>query len=190
MYCDRAAALGITNHVGIGKVRHLRTEGLLVQEVRVSGRIAYRKVLGEKTPADFLTKHLGAEVISRHVDTPNKIWIDGRAVSAPTLDSIVSYVQTWIEDCAYVDEDSVSVECDAHVSEVEKEQRSEHNRVRFAELVTVRPIPAVGKGKTTRVRDASAVGAKLNLERKADIVNIDRHVVNGQAKEQIACICG
>ena len=50
MYCDSAAALGITNRAGIGKVRHLRTQGLWVQEVRASGLIVYRKVLGEKTP--------------------------------------------------------------------------------------------------------------------------------------------
>ena len=65
-----------------------------MQEVRVSGRIAYRKVLGEKNPADLLTKHLGAEVIAQHVDTLNKIWVEGRAESAPTLDSVESYIQT------------------------------------------------------------------------------------------------
>ena len=60
MYCDSAAALGITNRAGIGKVHHLRTQGLWVQDVRASGRIACRKVLGEKNPAHLLTKHLGA----------------------------------------------------------------------------------------------------------------------------------
>ena len=39
MYCDSAAALGITDRAGIGKVRHLRTQGLWVQEARVSGII-------------------------------------------------------------------------------------------------------------------------------------------------------
>ena len=51
LYCDSAAALGIAQRAGIGKVRHLRTQGLWVQEVRVSGRIVYKKVLGEKNPA-------------------------------------------------------------------------------------------------------------------------------------------
>jgi hypothetical protein len=90
VYCDSAAALGITNRAGIGKVRHLRTQGPWVQEVRVSGRIAYRKVLGEKNPADLLTKHPGAEVIARHLDTLNVVWIEGRAESAPTLVSVES----------------------------------------------------------------------------------------------------
>ena len=50
------------------------------------------EVLGEKNPADLLTKHFGAEVISRHVDTLNMVWIEGRAESAPTLDSTESYI--------------------------------------------------------------------------------------------------
>ena len=94
MYCDSVAALGITNRAGIVKVRHLRNQVLWVKEVRVSGRIAYRKVLGEKNPADLLTKHFGVEVISHHADTLNMTWIEGRAESAPALDSIDSYVQT------------------------------------------------------------------------------------------------
>ena len=65
----------------------------------------------------------------RHVDTLNMIWIEGRAERAPTLDSIESYVQTWIEDCAYVDEDSDNGECDADINEVEKEQKGERKNV-------------------------------------------------------------
>ena len=39
LYCDSAAALGIAQRAGMGKVRHLRTQGLWVEEVRISGRI-------------------------------------------------------------------------------------------------------------------------------------------------------
>ena len=38
LYCDSSAALGISQRAGIGKVRHLRTQGLWVQEVRIPGR--------------------------------------------------------------------------------------------------------------------------------------------------------
>ena len=55
LYCDSAAALGISQRAGIGKVRHLRTQGLWVQEVRIFGRIQYKQNLGEKNPADLLT---------------------------------------------------------------------------------------------------------------------------------------
>ena len=56
LYTDSSAALGIAKRAGIGKVRHLRTQGLWIQEIRCSGRITYKKVLGEKNPADLLTK--------------------------------------------------------------------------------------------------------------------------------------
>ena len=56
LYCDSAAALGIAQRAGIGKVRHLRTHGLWVQEVRICGRVAYRTFFGEKNPADLMTK--------------------------------------------------------------------------------------------------------------------------------------
>ena len=55
---DSSAALGISQRAGIGKVRHLRTQGLWVQECRVMGRLSYRKVLGAKNPADLLTKRV------------------------------------------------------------------------------------------------------------------------------------
>ena len=55
VYVDSSAALGISQRCGIGKVRHLRRQGLWVQEARHTGRLAYRKVLGTKNPADVLT---------------------------------------------------------------------------------------------------------------------------------------
>ena len=47
LYRDSAAALGIAQRAGIGKVRHLRTKGLWVQEVRISGRIEPRRLANE-----------------------------------------------------------------------------------------------------------------------------------------------
>ena len=193
MYCDSAAALGITNRAGIGKVRHLRTQGLWVQEVRVSGRIAYKKVLGEKNPADLLTKHLGAEVIARHVDTLNMNWIEGRAESAPTLDSIESYLQTWFEDGTYHDDDADynhDYDYDPSINELKKEVESERRKVRFAELVTVRPIPAVGKCKATPARGAGKSGTVWHSERSAGNLEFDQRAENGQAGNPAECNCG
>ena len=60
--CYSEAALGIAQRAGIDKVCHLRTQGLLVQELRLSGRIIYCKFLRNKKPADLLTKHMPAEL--------------------------------------------------------------------------------------------------------------------------------
>ena len=41
VYVDSSAALGISQRCGMSKVRHIRTQGLWVQEARLTGRLAY-----------------------------------------------------------------------------------------------------------------------------------------------------
>ena len=91
--CDSSAALGIAQRAGIGTVRHLRLQGLWVQEMRVGSRIQYRKVLGSKNPAVLMTKHMTAELAKQHLTTLNMKLEGGSAESAPTLDSVESFVQ-------------------------------------------------------------------------------------------------
>ena len=136
MFCDSSAALGISQRAGIGKVRHLRTQGLWVQEVRVSGRIAYKKVLGEKNPADLMTKHMGVDLAQRHLETLNMKMIGGRSEAAPTIDSIV---HGW-----FVDTDGNA--CDSNV---------ERKKTRFLEIVELHYIPAIGMGRRTPTRGSS-----------------------------------
>ena len=123
LYCDSSAALGIAHRAGIGKVRHLRTQGLWVQEVRKSGRVKYKKVLGAKNPADLLTKYMISELSRQHLETMSVSLKGGRAETAPTLDSMVVG--------SYEDE----------------AEESQEPRVRFNEKVQVRHIPMIGKGR-------------------------------------------
>ena len=152
LYCDSSAALGIAQRAGIGKVRHLRTQGLWVQEVRVSGRIVYRKVLGAKNPADLMTKHMPAELSGQHVKTLNMRLVEGRAESAPTLDSVESLVQGWYEDI--IDpEGSEHVDKD-HEGEVESQEempRRPRSMVTStcSEAPGVEPNPAVKRLDTS-----------------------------------------
>ena len=132
LYCDSSAALGIAQRAGIGKVRHLRTQGLWVQEVRVAGRIIYKKVLGSKNPADLLTKHMTAELSQQHLTTLNQVTVGGRAESAPTLNSVESLVQSWVEGGAEWAEKITTVE----------NAESRAKKVRFCSEVRFRAIPA------------------------------------------------
>ena len=52
---DSAAAIGICNRTGIGRVRHLAVGQLWIQERLRSGGLTLRKVLGSENPADPLT---------------------------------------------------------------------------------------------------------------------------------------
>ena len=94
VYADSSAALGITQRIGIGKVRHLRTQGLWVQETRISGRLAYHKVLGTKNPADVLTEHVLGELLERHLETLGAEMRGGRSELAPKLMSLAT---SWVQ---------------------------------------------------------------------------------------------
>ena len=142
LYCDSSAALGIAQRAGIGKVRHLRTQGLWVQEVRVAGRITYKKVLGSKNPADLLTKHMTAELSQQHLTTLNQVTVGGRAESAPTLSSVESFVQSWVEGGAEWAEKIATGE------DAEPRPR----KVRFCSEVRFRAIPSVGRARPTPPR--------------------------------------
>ena len=57
-WTDSSAALGIATRSGLGKLRHLETHTLWVQEKVRTGAIIVRKVRGDVNPADLFTKHL------------------------------------------------------------------------------------------------------------------------------------
>ena len=56
LWVDSPAAKSIASRTGLGRVRHLEVRFLWLQEVVRKGRIALRKIPGEKNPADILTK--------------------------------------------------------------------------------------------------------------------------------------
>ena len=125
IYTDSSAALGISQRSGLGKVRHLRTQGLWVQEARQTGRLAYRKVMGSMNPADVLTKHVPAEVLQKHIGALGVEARGGRANTAPELNSLEA----------------------VRLRRLEKNEK----RVRFAEKVLFKGIPAEGLGKPCRL---------------------------------------
>ena len=125
IYTDSSAALGISQRSGLGKVRHLRTQGLWVQEARQTGRLAYRKVLGSMNPADVLTKHVPAEVLHKHIGALGVEARGGRANTAPELNSLEA----------------------VRLRRLDKNEK----RVRFAEKVLFKGIPAEGLGKPCRL---------------------------------------
>ena len=137
LYADSSAALGIAKRAGIGKVRHLRTQSLWIQEVRVSGRIVYKKVLGEKNPADLLTKYMTADLSLRHLTTIAARFAEGRAESAPEIDTVEDATGARAIDGGSGGSSDVT-------SWV---RRIVDQNVRFCESVSVRPIPAEGLGR-------------------------------------------
>ena len=56
VWTDSSAAKAITARTGMGKMRHIETQYLWVQQVVQKGLVKIRKVPGELNPADILTK--------------------------------------------------------------------------------------------------------------------------------------
>ena len=82
LYADSSAAIGICRRSGIGKVRHLATGQLWIQERIKMGDMKLYKIPGYYNPADLLTKHQTKELIIRHLWAMGVELREGRAESA------------------------------------------------------------------------------------------------------------
>ena len=86
VWTDSSAAVRICGRSGLGKLRHVQTHTLWVQERVRSGAIELRKVSGLVNPADLFTKHLNSrDRINQLVELFNCEYRDGRATTAPEL---------------------------------------------------------------------------------------------------------
>ena len=77
--------MGIIQRAGIGKVRHIRTQALWLQELGREKRTPYHKILGDSDPAGAMTKHLAEAKLDEHLLKMNTGFEDGRAAAAPAL---------------------------------------------------------------------------------------------------------
>ena len=84
VWTDSSAAIGICSRQGLGKLRHLDTHTLWVQQAVRTGRVDLRKVPGEENPADLFTKHsLSSARMAALVELHGCRYMEGRAESAP-----------------------------------------------------------------------------------------------------------
>ena len=58
LYCDASAGRSMAFRKGLGKVRHMDTKFLWIQDLVKTGRIKVLKIKGTQNPADVGTKHL------------------------------------------------------------------------------------------------------------------------------------
>ena len=130
VWTDSSAAMGICARQGLGKLRHIATHTLWVQEKVRSGAIELRKVRGEVNPADLFTKHLPSkDRVEMLVKLFGCDYRAGRAESAPKLrrKDEEEHVQVALNE-EEADEETVAVETVAVKSEpVVSEDYPEYN---------------------------------------------------------------
>ena len=78
--------MGICGRQGLGKLRHIDTQCLWIQQRVRDGTIELVKVRGDDNPADLFTKHLRSrERIHGLLALFGCVYTDGRAALAPQL---------------------------------------------------------------------------------------------------------
>ena len=55
LHVDASAAIGIAQRKGLGKLRHLDTQSLWIQDAVRSKQVVLEKVAGAENPADLMT---------------------------------------------------------------------------------------------------------------------------------------
>ena len=82
---DATAAIGIARRRGLGKVRHLATADLWIQDRLRKKDFSLLKIPGSENPADILTKYVDKALMSKHMTKLGLHLEDGRAESAPSI---------------------------------------------------------------------------------------------------------
>ena len=86
VWTDSTATLGICGRQGLGKLRHIDTQCLWIQQRVRDKSIELYKVRGEDNPADLFTKHLvSKDRIHRLLELFNCRYADGRPEAAPQM---------------------------------------------------------------------------------------------------------
>ena len=86
VWTESSATVGICGRQGLGKLRHIDTRNLWIQQKLRANKLELWKVRGEVDPAGLFTKHLSSEErITELLGLLVCRFISGRALSAPKL---------------------------------------------------------------------------------------------------------
>ena len=86
VWTDSTATIGICGRQGLGKLRHVDTQCLWIQQRVRDGSVELCKVRGDENPADLFTKHLTSrDKIHGLLDLFGCRYRGGRSVAAPVL---------------------------------------------------------------------------------------------------------
>jgi hypothetical protein len=94
-FTDSSAAMGIVKRSGIGKIRHLQTQYLWIQEAVSSNKVTIHKVGTNDNVADLLTTYLDGNTIQHHIGHLNLVHSSHRPDNAPQLTKINNINRVW-----------------------------------------------------------------------------------------------
>ena len=83
LHSDAIAAIGIARRKGLGKIRHLDTTDLWIQDKIRSKKMKLSKVLGTENVADVMTKFVDKKTMDAALSRMNIEKMSGRPACAP-----------------------------------------------------------------------------------------------------------
>ena len=86
---DASAALGIIGRTGLGKMRHIDTSYLWLQQQSIKDKLKFKKVLGTESPPDMNTKGPNENLINKYTEMLNREHREGRSDLAPELHALL-----------------------------------------------------------------------------------------------------
>ena len=180
LWTDSSAALGICSRQGLGKLRHIDTHTLWVQQAVRSGRFELKKIKGDENPADLLTKHNQThDRIEKLVNLYDCHFKDGRAEVAPALRQGQSDKQT----LGKAEREAKRLSVLASVG-TDGQPYMPHNCIPAADLdrrfPNLEPVPEVPLDDLTRLEDDALYAAGMEIVQNI----LEEMAVVGRTKRQ------
>ena len=85
VHSDATAAIGIAKRRGLGRIRHLHTADLCIQEKIRSGQIELVKIPGVENPANIFWKYVPKAIMDAALIRLSLVFLDGRSAIAPRI---------------------------------------------------------------------------------------------------------
>ena len=92
LYVDASAAIGVAQRMGLGKICHLETQSLWLQEAVRKRKIGVIKVKGTENPVELMTKFTDFATTDKLCSVVGLVIKTGRAASAPKIATSVQAV--------------------------------------------------------------------------------------------------
>jgi hypothetical protein len=150
---DASAAKGIANRAGLGKLRHLETNLLWIQERVATGELLVNKVAGTTNIADTLTKHVDGNDLNQHISWVHASVLSGRHDIMPNLanDMAVS---------------------ELHYDMVNLRNHYDTHKLGCYNCMTVTALESQWRRHCAGVFPGSAIGITLRIDRSDTIVAV------------------
>ena len=87
VHSDSSTSLSIASRRGLGKLRHVQTRYLWLQQMTNEKRITLKKILGTKNSSDLFTKIMAWPLISKYMQTLGYEFRDGASTASKQLKS-------------------------------------------------------------------------------------------------------